>query len=39
VRFQEKIGHSDVDRVQSSPGYQAASSDKLCLVKASIDPV
>jgi hypothetical protein len=39
VRFQEKIGDSDVDRVQSSPGYQAASDDKFCLVKASIDPV
>lgn len=39
VRFQEKIGDSDVDRVQSSPGYQAASDDKFCLVRASIDPV
>jgi hypothetical protein len=27
---------SDVDRVQSSPGYQAASDDEFCLAKASI---
>ncbi|HXF72475.1 MAG TPA: hypothetical protein VNO79_07700 [Actinomycetota bacterium] len=37
VRFTKKIGSDDVDRVQSSPGYQSADSGKLCKVKASIE--
>jgi hypothetical protein len=37
IRFTEKIGGNDVDRVQSSPGYQAASDSKFCKVKTSID--
>jgi len=37
VRFQTNIGISDVDRVQSSPGYQSVNDNKFCKVKASID--
>lgn len=32
-----KINGGDVDRVQSSPGYGAASDEKFCKVKASIE--
>jgi hypothetical protein len=37
LRFTTRINGSDVDRVQSSPGYQAASDEKFCKVMASID--
>jgi hypothetical protein len=37
LRFTTKITSDDVSRVQSSPGYNAVGSEKLCKVKASID--
>ena len=37
LRFQKNFGSSDVDRVQSSPGYESADDTKFCKVKASID--
>jgi hypothetical protein len=32
-----EIGGNDVDRVQSPPGYHAASDSKFCKVKTSIN--
>jgi hypothetical protein len=37
VKFQKQIDGNDVDRVQSSTGYESADSSKLCKVKTSID--
>lgn len=37
LRFTTKITSNDVSRVQSSPGYNAVGSEKLCKVQTSID--
>ena len=38
LRFTKRgLTTGDVDRVQSSPGYQSASNEKLCKVHTSID--